>query len=1201
MSSETLIKVIMKKEDKEIHIVPKSRPIDINVSTSLPSSPKGKKPIKIDDTLQTAKVISYIEELLSKISLPNFATEKVDDSFDPFEATATSLGMLTFNEIANHLISIRLDHIQKLLRPLLHKTMTNQRNASIFTVPVDAVALGIPEYLNKIKKPMDLGTVRRRLLSCYYSNVVSCIADIALVFKNAMTFNAPSNGIHKLAKEIKNDFESDLQNLEEKCVRDMERKATHSCQSCSGSACPLCGEKCQRFDPPTLVCHGTCMQRIKRNSTYFVTDDGTMTWCQKCHSALPQVVVDNAPKPPLLKRQLLKRKFDEETSEPWIFCDCCGHWMHQICALYSELVDTSVSEKETKFKCPLCRLESAAERGGGRAKAGLSTSTSSSDIFSVAAVSFEKQSSGISSCKTSPPYGSSDHTSSDSDHENDSVCKDSMSKASMEDPFMDDINDAETDKESHTMGELLDIDHHSHWRASSLPRSRLSDFMEAMVAARLADMGYADIVPSITIRMTSNLTQHMEVPDSIFMNMMTASGLTIPQYLSYKQKCILLFQNINGIDVCLFCLYVHEFDEASPEPNNSIVYIAYLDSVDYFRPIEARSAVYHEILVAYLKWVQARGFKQGHIWSCPPQRGDNFIFWNHPPHQKTPSRDRLNAWYTSILQRASSLNTFKDVSNLYSAYFTQKIYSEVSRVSSSFSFEEPAAVSAQPSKSPAVTPQSNFALSFGYNAVNEKVPVCPPLFDGDFFVNECARLYKVAQSRAKGVDGFDKVVNLRKARELLKHLMSKRISNPFNQPVDADQLKLADYFNVIKEPMDLGTVREKLRASAYMNILQFASDVRLTFQNAIRYNPPANHVHLSAKALISELEQSLLDLATQYAGESVDLCNMDQLLATYPLVEIAAPVSPRGKSASLVTALAAVTPSSARDSLECDASSKSSNSPEVLSDRDDDEASDHETTSDRVKMQRSMSIDSVVSESVSVESYGRPMARQSLSANLSASMLLNIKTCRERSGRPFDKPELGYRGAMSMMVELSKSTQRLKDDLFVFKFSALDERGLSCLPAVCQAMLRDVRPDTSDPDHSAQAPFVDSRHTFLEMCQFRHYQFDTLRRAKHSSIMLLYHLHNPTAKHLQLSCSKCKTQMSEVRWHCDCCPGYDICGDCYAIGSKLTSMYAVSEYMNPVHHHHLTPYRVTYYVDENLQNLNMSSNKKTKSKHVLFV
>merc|ERR1712194_657567 len=55
--------------------------------------------------------------------------------------------------------------------------------------------------------------------------------------------------------------------------------------------------------------------------------------------------------------------------------------------------------------------------------------------------------------------------------------------------------------------------------------------------------------------------------------------------------------------------------------------------------------------------------------------------------------------------------------------------------------------------------------------------------------------------------------------------------------------------------------------------------------------------------------------------------------------------------------------------------------------------------------------------------------------------------------------------------------------------------------------------DTSDPDPPVPSVggFVDSRHTFLEVCQFRHYQFDTLRNAKHSSAQIIHTLHKPTA------------------------------------------------------------------------------------------
>jgi E1A/CREB-binding protein len=55
------------------------------------------------------------------------------------------------------------------------------------------------------------------------------------------------------------------------------------------------------------------------------------------------------------------------------------------------------------------------------------------------------------------------------------------------------------------------------------------------------------------------------------------------------------------------------------------------------------------------------------------------------------------------------------------------------------------------------------------------------------------------------------------------------------------------------------------------------------------------------------------------------------------------------------------------------------------------------------------------------------------------------------------------------------------------------------------------KPDgpAADPDPTMECEFFDTRQQFLSLCQGNHYQFDTLRRAKHSSMMVLYHLHNP--------------------------------------------------------------------------------------------
>lgn len=41
-----------------------------------------------------------------------------------------------------------------------------------------------------------------------------------------------------------------------------------------------------------------------------------------------------------------------------------------------------------------------------------------------------------------------------------------------------------------------------------------------------------------------------------------------------------------------------------------------------------------------------------HIWSCPPNEGDDYMFNCHPPGQKTPKPKRLQEWYKNMLDKA---------------------------------------------------------------------------------------------------------------------------------------------------------------------------------------------------------------------------------------------------------------------------------------------------------------------------------------------------------------------------------------------------------------------------------------------------------------------------------------------------------------------------------------------------------------------
>ena len=71
------------------------------------------------------------------------------------------------------------------------------------------------------------------------------------------------------------------------------------------------------------VCHGSCGQRIKKNSLYYLSADCSYLWCYKCYNNLPSVIIDaptdGGESTRLLKKDLIRRKSDEEIAEAWVY------------------------------------------------------------------------------------------------------------------------------------------------------------------------------------------------------------------------------------------------------------------------------------------------------------------------------------------------------------------------------------------------------------------------------------------------------------------------------------------------------------------------------------------------------------------------------------------------------------------------------------------------------------------------------------------------------------------------------------------------------------------------------------------------------------------------------------------------------------------------------------------------------------------
>ncbi|KAH0788893.1 Bromodomain containing protein [Histomonas meleagridis] len=69
-----------------------------------------------------------------------------------------------------------------------------------------------------------------------------------------------------------------------------------------------------------------------------------------------------------------------------------------------------------------------------------------------------------------------------------------------------------------------------------------------------------------------------------------------------------------------------------------------------------------------------------------------------------------------------------------------------------------------------------------------------------------------------------------------QELLKKPISNPFKMPVDPVRDGAENYFEIVKNPMDLNTIKNKIHDNKYKTVEEFVADIHLICDNAIKFN-----------------------------------------------------------------------------------------------------------------------------------------------------------------------------------------------------------------------------------------------------------------------------------------------------------------------------------------------------------------------------
>lgn len=1110
-----------------------------------------------------------------------------------------------------HIAAIRLEANLHPMRLILSRLMAHPQHnrKGLFNHPVDPVALELPDYHLVVTRPIDLGTVKKRLHAVAYQSRDQVAEDIRTVFSNAMRYNPPHNSVHQCAKELLANFEEAYEDLDacvasplptttncssaeesipepltssravscsdednvpacaippvdgessvpsaptssldcmpdsrnpgasqttvpdvSKTEEDAKLPSTaclpvhtqaswlnlpqaststkaprrksrlppfvpHTCQSCQGRTCAMCKQGCLFHEPALLVCQGfNCGgAKIRKGAQYFTSKDGNRQFCPKCFVNLPPVL-PNASDNDLCryKQDLLKRKNDEEIAENWLTCSKCSAGVHAICAMHNDYVHES-----SNFLCFDC-------------------------------------------------------------------------ETAQEDPVTITVEDSRLTKDTYTFVSGSDspvpISSMSAGSgnlgitAESLPKCAISSFIEEKVRECMKVVPNAD--KTITVRVISDCSRQFNVPDVVrkHFRMATESDavVTPPSQVKYRQKAITLFQKIDGLDVCIYCMYVQEYDgddQYESEEGNQVnarhskrVYIAYLDSVEHFRPRQIRTDVYHEILISYLATARQRGYDTAQIWACPPSRGNNFVFWNHPASQRTPTKERLVSWYHGALSRAIGCGVITDVKSLFETEFQEPL-SELEK---------------EDNMAPASIPSGRM--------------VCPPLLDGDFWIEEAVRLHNTNISRnlkirsptevcvwnvsTLSLDDLDPCPALQLATLIKDRIMTHPSSVVFRRPVNAVALKLKNYHQIITQPMDLGTIYSRCVLGEYQVFREMVEDVELMVANAKKFNPVGHFVHVKAGDILDLFYQEISGLTKfwetdpsenktweSYAELSMSLdmtlemptSNTTPISSTSVVIEddrssdgsrsmassVSLPASPVSRSSSTTKEGSVDSPSAPKRILKL-----ASNGPK----------SPMRRNSKKTKQapRRKLDLLSDGPEAVFQRMAGDDVwlldkRNPALPKSISSNKKSNGK--RRRSLSSVDsstaEPVAKKRRQSWLGEEVSGSVRNLRTSFFTCSLapkstiSGAEQEKLEAFKTYAGSF----EAESSNTESALPCPIADARSALLEFSQYRHLEFDTLRRAKYSTAMLLYHIKHENAPGVVPVCTSCDRDIEEVRWH----------------------------------------------------------------------
>lgn len=94
------------------------------------------------------------------------------------------------------------EELRVALMPTLEKLFRQDPESLPFRQPVDAQALGIPDYFDIVTKPIDLSTIKLKLDRGEYRDPWEYVDDVWLMFENAWLYNRKNSRVYRYCTKV---------------------------------------------------------------------------------------------------------------------------------------------------------------------------------------------------------------------------------------------------------------------------------------------------------------------------------------------------------------------------------------------------------------------------------------------------------------------------------------------------------------------------------------------------------------------------------------------------------------------------------------------------------------------------------------------------------------------------------------------------------------------------------------------------------------------------------------------------------------------------------------------------------------------------------------------------------------------------------------------------------------------------------------